>query len=1275
MADGKLTITVDLDGSKAQQGVSRLKSLLSSLGSASSSGFGAGSKSALGFGAAMGAASAIVQKGIGMITSSMGGAISRYDTMNKFPKMMQSWGYSANQSKTAIDALAKGIDGLPTALDDVVSTTQQLTMMNGDLGKSTKLALALNDAFLASGVSAGDASRGLTQFTQMMASGKVDLMAWKTLQETMPVGLQKTAEAFGFAGASAKQDLYKALQEGTITFDQFSNKLIELDGGLNGFADLARKNSYGIATSFSRIKTAIVRGLTDSIRTIDDAARSKGLPTIAQAMDMVRKGIDNAFTNTAPIINGFMGIIASGINKVKQFYSIFEGTGAVSAIQSAFGAITDAIGHVFTSLNVSKGDITNFATTIGDAFVQIAGKIEDMATWISKIDPSILKGLASAALGAVGALKGLKTGASAIRAVSTALGAISAHPIVSVIVIIGAFVGWLIHAYRTSETFRNKVDAVVSTISKVAKAIGNFLKGVDPAFMMTAGAGIIALLGKFKAFNFLSKFNPFKLFRKNAKDAIGGVGKDAGQSKGIIEQIFSGIGTVIEKAGTGISTAAQGIGKGIQSALAGVPAVVTSLGTAITSIITGLGTAISAVATGIGSGLAIAFQGLGAAIAIVPPTTWLALGVAIIMVGIALAIAGSQADGISQIFQTVGNVIVQVLQQLTDSLAILIPILADALGQLIPIIANAISTIVTAVAGGMSTIITAVSGGIATLIIAIATGWSMVITAISNGIATIIGAFSGLIDAISGLVSSFGNAFQSMGQGVQATLDGVANVIRSFGDSVQSILDGIAGIIKSFGGLVKGILSGIADIFDSMGNAALNAGRGVNLVADAISKLTNLNAGDMANTLFKLADGLGRISANSAGIAEAGAGVQQLGTGMLMFSAGATSAMSSITSISTAITSLKTSIASLPATLTSAATGFSSFSAQVIAGMAGLSAVNTPIAMLKSQVMTITPALMMATTGFTMFGARVAMIGGQLNMVASLFARVGSMAAMSSAQITQISTACQNVASAFTSMQGRVQSAMQAILSTVRSVGSQMQSQGTQIGRNTANNIANGIRGGIGSAMGAMHSLMSAVRSAGMSGVGAMRGIGAMIGQGLAAGMMSALGAVTAAANALVAQAERAARAKAMIHSPSRLFRDNVGRYLPMGVAVGIEKNTKYVDKALDGMYSRVNAFNYKAEDVIGFGNTKLTKVIKVKSDFDQAVRTRVEVAKQSSEVLVEKALEVAKKATDAAVKATEQPIHVDVDGQNLATATKNETYKVQKEMKENIDRIEGLFA
>lgn len=1057
MADGKLTIQVDLDGSRAQQGVGRLKGLLQSLGSASSSSFGSGRRSALGFGAAMGVATALVQKGIGLVNSSIGGAVSRVDTMNKFPKMMESWGYSTKQSKSAIDALAKGIDGLPTALDEVVGTTQQLTLMNGDLSKSTKLALALNDAFLASGSSAGDASRGLTQFTQMMSSGKVDMQSWKSLMETMPVGLQKTAEAFGFAGASAKQDLYKALQDGTITFDQFSDKLIELDGGLNGFAELARKNSDGIRTSFKNVSTAVTKGLANMIMEFDKAAKAKGLGGIADNINKLKGVVNSVFTGMTPYISGFVNIVADGVDKVKQFYSIFEGTGAVSAIQSAFSAVGNAIGHVFTSLIVNKGTITDFATTIGNAFVQIAGKIEDVANWISKLEPSTIKQVASAVLGAVAAFKGLKTGASIIRSISTALGALSAHPLVALGIAIGALVGWFIHAYTTSETFRNKVDAVVSVIGKAAKAVGNFLKGVDPAFMMTAGAGIIGLLGKFKAFNFLSKFNPFKLFRKNAKDATDGVGKDAGQSKGIIEQIFSGLGTVIEKAGTGISTAAQGIGKGIQSALSGVPAILTALGTAV-----------STAATGIGTGLATAFQGLGAAIATVPPSTWLALGAAIIMVGIAFAIAGSQAEGISQIIQTVGTVIVQVLQQITVSLATLIPIVADVLGQLIPIIANAISTIVTAVSGGISTIITAVSGGIATLIISVATGWSMVIAAISGGISQVVGAFSGLISAIAGLVSSFGNAFKAMGQGVQATLDGVSGIIRAFGSAISSVFDGASQVITSFGNAVKGVLDGISGIIMSVGNAARNAGEGFKALAQGVVMITNTRLGDMAASLGAVAVGVGKIASSGAGLSTVGSAMSQVASGLSLMSSSASGAVAGMTSISTTILTLKTSLASLPATLTSAASGFASFSAQAVAGVAGLSAVNAPIAMLKSQVMTITPALMSATAGFAMFGARVAMIGGQLNMVASLFARVGSMAAMSSAQITQISTACQNVASAFTSMQGRVQSAMQAILSTVRSVGSQMQSQGTQIGRNTANNIANGIRGGIGSAMGAL---------------------------------------------------------------------------------------------------------------------------------------------------------------------------------------------------------------
>lgn len=85
------------------------------------------------------------------------------------------------------------------------------------------------------------------------------------------------------------------------------------------------------------------------------------------------------------------------------------------------------------------------------------------------------------------------------------------------------------------------------------------------------------------------------------------------------------------------------------------------------------------------------------------------------------------------------------------------------------------------------------------------------------------------------------------------------------------------------------------------------------------------------------------------------------------------------------------------------------------------------------------------------------------------------------------------------------------------------------------------------------------------SGVGPMFSAGAMIGQGLATGMQSAVGAVAAAANALVAQADRAARAKAKIHSPSRLFAE-IGGFLGQGMAVGMDSTQGLIASSSDAM-------------------------------------------------------------------------------------------------------------
>ncbi len=287
-ADGSIVIDVILDDGSVVKGVADLDGKLGGLK-------GSGEKAALGIGSIVSALGlvAVGAKAIDLVKSALDGAISRYDALNSFPLVMQQIGFSAEASEKAINRLSDGIQGLPTTLDSVASTAQRIAIMTNDLDGAVEITLALNNAFISSGASQQDAARGLDQYVQMLAKGEVDLQSWRTLQETMGVALNDVAKAFGFAGKSAQNDLYDALKDGTITFDQFNSKIIELDGATNGFAERALTASGGIATSWQNVKTAIVKGVADVIRAIDEALGGTG--EIEKIIDKMKTGVQSAF--------------------------------------------------------------------------------------------------------------------------------------------------------------------------------------------------------------------------------------------------------------------------------------------------------------------------------------------------------------------------------------------------------------------------------------------------------------------------------------------------------------------------------------------------------------------------------------------------------------------------------------------------------------------------------------------------------------------------------------------------------------------------------------------------------------------------------------------------------------------------------------------------------------------------------------------------------------------------------------------------------------------
>lgn len=268
-------------------------------------------------GAAFGAASKVVEAAMSTVKNCVGDAIKRFDTLKQFPKVMEQLGFDAEDASEATEKLSKGIQGLPTSLSEITANTQSLALLTGNLNEATKLSIALNDAFLASGASSADAARGLTQYTQMLSAGKVDMQSWKTLLETMGVALNDVAAEFGYTGSSAKNDLYNALKDGDITFDEFNQCLINLDKGLStandsfvSFADRALTSSEGIATSLQNIRTAVVTGLANMVTSIDDAMQEADLGSIASNLNGLKGIVSGLFSTISSVLSGIVSTVA-----------------------------------------------------------------------------------------------------------------------------------------------------------------------------------------------------------------------------------------------------------------------------------------------------------------------------------------------------------------------------------------------------------------------------------------------------------------------------------------------------------------------------------------------------------------------------------------------------------------------------------------------------------------------------------------------------------------------------------------------------------------------------------------------------------------------------------------------------------------------------------------------------------------------------------------------------------------------------------------------------
>lgn len=261
------------------------------------------------------------------LSNSLGAAIDRFDTMERFPKVMEQMGFSVEESTKSIQDLSNGIRGLPTSLDGITASTQRIAVLTGNLDMATDTTLALNNAFLASGSTTADAERGLNQYVQMLSKGSADMQSWRTLQETMGYALSETAKELGIVTGNSNE-LYEALQDGEISFTQFNDAMITCSTRTGGFADKAKSASTGIKTSFENLGIAVTRGMANTIQSVDATIEKIDGTGIAGKLDSVSNTIDRFFEITADgaqIAIQALNMLTPYLATVTAGYLAFEG--------------------------------------------------------------------------------------------------------------------------------------------------------------------------------------------------------------------------------------------------------------------------------------------------------------------------------------------------------------------------------------------------------------------------------------------------------------------------------------------------------------------------------------------------------------------------------------------------------------------------------------------------------------------------------------------------------------------------------------------------------------------------------------------------------------------------------------------------------------------------------------------------------------------------------------------------------------------------------------
>lgn len=600
---------------------------------------------------------------------------------------------------------------------------------------------------------------------------------------------------------------------------------------------------------------------------------------------------------------------------------------------------------------------------------------------------------------------------------------------------------------------------------------------------------------------------------------------------------------------------------------------------------------------------------------------------------------------LGQIFTTVGEVIKAVIQGIVDTINAVGGVITavfsgiqgtlEALGGVFESVGSAIKTAME----GVGTVVESVGNAIKSAL----EGVGKVFESIGNAIKSALDGVANIIRSFGDAAKSAGEGFKLFGEGAQLLSEhgyGAAGGIAAVAGAVAGLGGSAwAGNLQGFIQDIENLGNAINNLGGASGNLLILAG-GMAQLQGSIGTISGTIP--TVNSAFEsLSGSLGTISGSIGPVASSfqqlATPIQQLQSSLtivagafMLFTAqiGGVQGLldgivNSFTNIQNGVTLVGTAIGSLPASfdlfnaslgnvqttltnfgtsLTDSTTGFGKMGEAATLGMTAMNdAVLNGMAIVQGTMTTSIGQLAQAVTdGFVQVQDATT---NSMNMVRDVVSqnmdtvmgtikdRMTEVANQMSSSLDQV---MKTVSDSMSRVSSTIQSNMSQINSNIQSSTSQLKGTFDQFASNTQNTITqmmstinSSIQNGMNTAKSTvdsnMNSIMSTISS--YNGTAQSNGynVGWYISAGIADGIWANVGSIESAAQRIINKANEAARAAAKIHSPSRLFASSVGKYIPQGIAMGIDKE---MPKSIQQMQDTFkNGFTEAATDAVKHGN------------------------------------------------------------------------------------------